>query len=397
MKLVANIQLTPTKDEAKLLRQALEACNAACNAASQLGFEKFGPKKVRQLNLQKVVYRRLRDDFGLTAQAAIRSIAKVAGAYKTAKANGHKLEEPVRFRKHAAQPYDDRIFRFLPGVDQVSIWTLTGRIKLPFVCGERQRALLAYRQGEVDLMLVGGKWYLAVVCDVPDPEKIGIENVLGVDFGVVNLAYDSEGRSYTGAGVEKVRSRFALKRAMLQRHGTKGAKRRLKKLSGKEARFRKHTNHCISKEIVATAERSRSAIALEDLTHIRKRTKVRKAQRSRLAGWSFNQLRQFTEYKAVRKGIPVALIDPRDTSQGCPECGVIDKANRKTQDRFSCIHCGHEAAADFVGALNIRSKGVQALGAALVISAPEALRVVRPREMLLPGGEGESSHLSALR
>jgi putative transposase len=54
-----------------------------------------------------------------------------------------KLEEPVRFRKHAAQPYDDRIFRFLPGVDQVSIWTLTGRIKLSFVCGERQRALLA--------------------------------------------------------------------------------------------------------------------------------------------------------------------------------------------------------------------------------------------------------------
>jgi hypothetical protein len=50
---MANIQLTSTKDEAKLLRQTLEACNAACNAASQLGFEKFGPKKVRQFNLQK--------------------------------------------------------------------------------------------------------------------------------------------------------------------------------------------------------------------------------------------------------------------------------------------------------------------------------------------------------
>jgi hypothetical protein len=60
-------------------------------------------------------------------------------------------------------------------------------------CGERQRALLAYRAGEVDLMFVGGKWYLAVVCDMPEPEKIGIEDVLGVDFGVVNLAFDSEG------------------------------------------------------------------------------------------------------------------------------------------------------------------------------------------------------------
>jgi putative transposase len=115
--------------------------------------------------------------------------------------------------------------------------TLTGRIKLSFVCGERQRALLAYRAGEVDLMFVGGKCYLAVVCDMPDPEKIGIEDVRGVDFGVVNLAFDSEGRSYTGADVEKVRSRFALKRAMLQRRGTKAAKHRLKRLSGRRPAF----------------------------------------------------------------------------------------------------------------------------------------------------------------
>ncbi|MBO0753082.1 MAG: transposase [Bradyrhizobiaceae bacterium] len=169
-----------------------------------------------------------------------------------------------------------------------------------------------------------------------------------------------------------------------------GAKRRLKKLSGKEARFRKHTNHVISKEIVATAERSRSAIALEDLTHVRKRTKVKKAQRSRLAGWSFSQLRQNVEYKAKMRGIPVVAVDPRDTSRACPKCRVVDRANRKSQDRFSCNHCGYEAAADFVGALNIRSKGVQALGAALVTLAPEALRVVRPREMLPPEGKGES-------
>jgi transposase len=102
-------------------------------------------------------------------------------------------------------------------------------------------------------------------------------------------------------------------------------------------------------------------------------------------------------YKAVRKGIPVAAVDPRDTSRSCPECAVVDKASRKTQSEFSCAHCGHQAAADFVGALNIRSKSVRALGAALVISAPEALGVVQPREMLPPGGEGESSRLSDLR
>ena len=42
MKLVANIQLTPTKDEVKHLKQTREACNAACSEASRMGFEAFG-------------------------------------------------------------------------------------------------------------------------------------------------------------------------------------------------------------------------------------------------------------------------------------------------------------------------------------------------------------------
>jgi hypothetical protein len=137
-----------------------------------------------------MLYVGTRKTFELTAQAAVRCIAKVADAYTTQKAAGR--EGVVRFRKHAAQPYDDRIFRFVAD-NMVSIWTLVGRMKIAFVGSERQRALLAFRKGEVDLMLVRGKWYLAIVCDVPDPEKVGIEDVLGVDFGVVNLACDSDG------------------------------------------------------------------------------------------------------------------------------------------------------------------------------------------------------------
>jgi putative transposase len=353
MKLVANIQVTPTKADAQALKQTLETCNKACMEASRVGFEALG-MKVRQYNLQPLVYRQLREDFGLTAQAAIRSIAKVGDAYASARGNKEKLEEPVRFRKHAAQPYDDRIFRFLPGGKEVSIWTLAGRLKIPFVCGERQKALLAKRQGEVDLMFIRGKWYLAVVCDIPDPEENEIEDVLGVDFGVVNLAYDSNGKCYSGNKVEAARQKYNRRRRGLQKRGSKAAKRRLKKLSGKEARFRKHENHRISKEMVANAERSRCALALEDLTGIRKRTKVRKAQRNRLAGWSFNQLGLFATYKALKAGIPIVFVNPAYTSQGCPECGFICKGNRPTQGNFSCKECGYTAPADFVGACNLR-------------------------------------------
>lgn len=351
MKLVANIQLKPTKEQACLLRHTLERCNEACNFLSKRGFE---AGKTRQFDLHKLAYAEARSTFGIAAQVAVRCIAKVADAYTTHKANGHEPEQ-MTFRKHSAQPYDDRIFRLMG--DAVSIWTLDGRVKIFFVCSERQRKLLAFRKGEVDLMLVRGKWYVACVCDIPDPSEIDVKGVLGVDLGVVNIAFDSEGRSYTGAEVERVRQKFAKRRAGLQRKGTKAAKRRLKKLKGKEARFRKHTSHCISKEIVATAERHRLVIAVEDLTHIRKRVRARKSQRNRLHGWGFAQLRRFVTYKARLAGVPAVAIDPRNTSRTCPECGSIDKANRKSQAEFSCISCGHSAAADYTAARNIRAAG----------------------------------------
>jgi predicted transposase len=135
MKLVANIQLTPDKAQAKSLRDTLERCNAACNEISKRGFE---AGNTRQYDMHKLVYADIRRDLGLTAQAAVRCIAKVGDAHTTQKTNGH--EGVVRFRKHAAQPYDDRIFRFVAD-NVVSIWALKGRPKIPFVCGDRQRAL----------------------------------------------------------------------------------------------------------------------------------------------------------------------------------------------------------------------------------------------------------------
>ena len=69
-------------------------------------------------------------------------------------------------------------------------------------------------------------------------------------------------------------------------------------------------NHRISKAIVSRAKATNSAIALEDLTGIRKRVNQQprsKAERRKANSWAFYQLRQFLEYKALRAG--VALID----------------------------------------------------------------------------------------
>lgn len=346
MKLVANIRLKPTKEQEVELRATLERCNEACNWLSQQG---FAAKTTRQFDMHKAFYRELRERFELTAQVAVRCIAKVADAYK--------IDQKTQrvFRKHAAQPYDDRILSFKPN-DIVSLWVLSGRAKIAHVCGDHQRKLLAHRKGEVDLMLVRGKWYLAAVCDFDEPDLLTPDCMLGVDFGIVNIATDSLGKQHSGAAVEAYRERYARRRALLQRVGTRAAKKRLRKMGGKQRRFHKHENHCISKSIVSTAERAELGIVLEDLTHIRARAKANKEQRKRLHNWSFGQLRAFIEYKAKQAGVPCVSIDPRYTSQECGECGHIDKRNRKSQSEFRCKSCGHESNADLNAASTIAGR-----------------------------------------
>lgn len=347
MKLVAAVKLVPTTEQASCLSETLARCNAACSWLAGIGFE---TKTFRQYDLQRLVYRDLRTRFDLTAQAAIRCIAKVADAFKVTR------EVTPNFRTDAAQPYDDRIIRFVKGGSAVSIWTVQGRMVIPVVMGEHQRRLMAYRKGEVDLCLVRGKWILAATCDVPETDEFQVNDWLGVDLGIINIATDSDGNNYSGAGVERTRDKLARRKAGLQKRSTKAAKRKLRKLAGKEARFRRHTNHCIAKAIVQNAQRSGRGIGLENLKHIRGRVKARRAGRSRLHSWSFHQLQTYIAYKARMAGVPVAHVDPRYTSQACSCCGAIDKKNRPNQATFSCIACGHTAQADINAATNIRSR-----------------------------------------
>jgi putative transposase len=370
VKLVANIQLKPSPEQFQALKATLEACNAACNSVSKTAWEhqEFG-----QYRLQKACYRPIRERFALTAQAAIQCVKKTADAYK--------LDRKVKreFRIHSAQPYDNRILRFLPE-DQVSIWTLLGRQKIPFLCGDLQRRYLSHRKGESDLMFVRGKFYLVVVCDFDDPDLIGATDVLGVDFGIVNIATDSDGETHTGERVEQQRRIHSNRRTRLQRRGTRAAKRKLRQISGRQARFQKNTNHIVSKIIVQKAKRTTRAVAIEDLGGIRERVTARRRQRARLSNWSFSQLRAFLSYKCVQEGIPLILVDPRNTSRQCPECGHTDKKNRPTQARFCCQSCGHSGPADAVAATNIRERGL-------------AARAVVMRPMVAMGYHGSATNL----
>ncbi len=345
MKLVAKIRLDANTEQAKLLLRTLETANECANWMSNQAWEY---KVFTPFSLHKIVYREARERFPLSSQVVVRLLSKVCDAYKKDK------KVMRRFSKHGAISYDSRILSY--GENRVSIWTLDGRESIPYSAGPRQKELLKHQHGESDLIYSRGKWYLAATCDITDPPQEVVDDWLGVDLGVAEIAADSDGQAFSGSTVKGIRYRHRKLRSKLQAAQSRSAKRHLKKLSGKEARFATDVNHCIAKQIVVKAKRTKRGISIEDLTGIRQRIRARRPHRAVLHSWAFAQLGEFLTYKCVLAGVPLVKVDPRNSSRECSNCGHTEKLNRPSQSKFRCRSCGYTANADYNAALNLRGR-----------------------------------------
>jgi putative transposase len=346
MKLVIVLKLAPTSEQHAAFLETMERFNEAANWIAGVAFER---KTASKYKLQKLIYYDVRERFGLSAQMTVRCISKVAEAYKR-----DKKKQPT-FKPRGALIYDERIMSF-KGLDRVGLLTLKRREIVPIRIGDYQRAWMNRKRGQADLLYRNGAFYLALTVDAPEPVPDVPVGTLGVDLGMINLATDSDGKAHSGEAVEKSRARYERIRRKLQRAGPKSAKRHLKRISGGERRFKRDTNHRISKAIVGKVKDTSRAIALENLRHLRERTTVRRSQRSRHGKWAYGQLCSFIEYKARLAGVEVFFVDPRNTSHACSKCGYCERANRKNRDEFVCGSCGYAAPADVNAALNIAAR-----------------------------------------
>ena len=352
------IKLLPTAEQTDALEETMRRFNAACNWVAEKAYER---QLANSYALHKLYYYEVRETFGLPADIAILTFAQVAAAYKCDKS------KQVSFRPLAAIPYRKGAFRY-KSLEVVNIKTADGkRHDIPMVMGDYQ----ADQFGNVKLFaeLVrrkDGQFFLmATVEHEPEP-PCDTDDFLGVDLGVANLATDSDGEQHTGEDVERVRVKNqTLKRALqsaadlaANHRRRKRIRKKLKRIGDREARFRRNTNHCISKRIVAKAKDTGRGIALEELKGIRDRIRFRKPQRNRLGSWGFDQLRQFVSYKAEQASVLLKIVDPKYTSQMCSQCEHVERGNRSSQARFCCKQCGYQAHADCNAALNIRARAL---------------------------------------
>ena len=197
--------------------------------------------------------------------------------------------------------------------------------------------------------------YIFVSVTVPEPITIDNDNKwLGVDLNTTGhcavVGILETGKVYKlGKKALHVRKKYMQIRRMLQK---RGANRQLKRVKRREARIIKDLDHKISRKIVEIATENHAGIVLEDLQNIRKTAKSSKSFKYSLNSWSFYQLKTFIDYKAKLRGIPVAYIDPRNTSKTCSRCGRIGS---RTDKIFRCL-CGHIDHADVNASFNIAQR-----------------------------------------
>lgn len=332
----------PDTKQANALRDTLKECNTACNEISNRCFNK---KIFGQYKIHHEVYYSIKSSFNLSSQMVIRCISKVADSYK--------LDKKVQrtFKPFGSIAYDSRVLTYKQS--EVSIWTVAGRLKIPFVCHNPK--YIPYIKGEADLVFKKGKFYLFQTVEVPEEDVKDVESFIGVDFGLTDIAVTSDGKKHSAEWLNNYREKRQRVRSSLQSKGTKGSKKLLKRLSGKEKTTAKIINHTIAKSIVTSAKEQNKGIAIEDLKNIRFTSKRRnKKFRTKLSRWNFSQLRSFLTYKSLLNGVPLVVVPPAYTSQTCSVCKHIGKRNNKS---FQCNNCGHNEDADFNASKNIATLG----------------------------------------
>ncbi len=354
------IRLRPDLATAALFEQTVQAYTSSFNEVARVG---WGAGIANGVELHKATYYPERARTGLPAQLVCAARVKATEALKSAKALRTKeLKKPADKQHLPALPqsawcpirYDVHSYRVDLAAGHGTLLTLHGRRPIHFTLTAYTRQYSDWTVTSADLVRDRrGRWGLHVVVTHPLSKTAPTDEIVGVDLGIVHPATDSNGTHYGSDHWTVVEDRTHQLRRRLQAKGTKSAKRHLKKMSGRQRRFRRDCDHILSKRLVASV-RPGATLVFEDLTDIRGRAKARKEQKRRLHAWSFAQLQFFVTYKAEAWGVRIGLVDPRYTSQKCSACGHRDRANRVDQAHFRCVSCHFSCNADHNASLNIR-------------------------------------------
>lgn len=167
-----------------------------------------------------------------------------------------------------------------------------------------------------------GRWFVCFQIELPDIEPRQDFAPIGIDLGLSALVALSTGETIPTPQITRDhaaalrRRQRKLARAKRGSRGRKVAKLAVTKLQATIAAKRRDGLHKLSHGLV----RRFSHLAMEDL-NIKGMARGMLAKAVHNAAWG--TLAGMIAYKAANAGGQVVLVDPRGTSQACPECGTV--------------------------------------------------------------------------
>ncbi|PSP97931.1 transposase [Halobacteriales archaeon QS_4_70_19] len=372
-------RLRVEESDRRLLKRTIDQFRDGCQLAVEEGF----PRVTEKRTLQSIAYDTVRDETALKSQHAILATHRAAEAIAGVRdrwSEGEKASKP-EFTSPTV-PYDGRTMTLFDD-GSVSLTTVEGRVRPDLILPDDEDGYQyeylddeRWSVTESSLTARDGEFYLHLGFRRPKTEPTAEDGtVLGVDFGIENIAVTSTARFFSGREANHERDQFKKRRASLQQTGTRSAHRTLQRLSHREERQHRQRLHEIANGVLQEAlDHDCSVIALEELTGLH--DEIPDANWFDL--WAFRRLRAYIEYKATAEGIAVESVDPRDTSKRCSECGHVAGGNRSSRGRFHCDACGSEANADYNAAKNIALKHVR--------RGPQSSRRTGTRQCALKSG-----------
>ncbi len=200
------------------------------------------------------------------------------------------------------------------------------------------------------------------------------EEVMALDVGITEVFADDEGNLYGQemGGILKEASRklddkgrkrnklHALRKKYV-RQGKKKKARNIRKYNlGRKALLERKRKakitieNQINRAIAEALARRQPKVIVTEKLDIRGPAQSKEISR-RVSYWHRRTLKERIEFKASAAGCRREQINSAYTSQTCPSCGYLNKANRKG-DRFQCLKCGYAGHADVIAAINQKAR-----------------------------------------
>ena len=220
----------------------------------------------------------------------------------------------------------------------------------------------------------GLNWYLTVGIEYEDSTDLPLNNGIGIDLGIKDLAICSDGNKYQNINKTQKVKKLEKRKRRLQRRISRSYEKNKKgesycktnnvikkeklllRLNHRLTNIRQDHLHQITSEII---KRKPSFICIEDL-NVSGLMKNRHLSKS-VQQQGFYEFRRQIEYKSAWSNIPVIIADKFfPSSKLCSCCGAIKK-DLKLSDRIYRCECGNVIDRDYQTALNLKQYGEDVL------------------------------------